>query len=151
MIICDIDNTLINGKMTDLMDITWRLFKNVRLANLLGWLQYKFKLYNINENVLRVLTSYEGVVIFLTARSYTEYLEPMLDDIIPPWVTWELEALGTENPAEDKKNYIKYLRSIYDTKKEVFLFIDDSENNRKECSGHAICVDPNRMKLCKRI
>ena len=43
-VFCDIDDTLIYGFWTDLMSVTWRVFRSNRLSDILMDLQYIFKI-----------------------------------------------------------------------------------------------------------
>ena len=56
VIFCDIDDTLIHGLWTDLMAITWRLFKSPTIAEFLMSLQAVFHIFKCNQK-LTLLTA----------------------------------------------------------------------------------------------
>ncbi len=143
IIVCDIDNTLIHGWMTDFMDWTWKVFESPKLAKVLGWIQYKLKLYKVNKKVLQLLINSEKYIYFLTARGKTSFLSKLINNIIPPWIDYEIVELGSWSPPEDKRDWIFHnlWMSYYS-----IIFIDDSAKNRKTC-GHLVhCVDPRDIE-----
>lgn len=142
IIVSDIDNTLIYGWMTNLMDLTWDIFKSPKLARFLGYLQYRLRLYKVNDNVRDLLINSGKYIYFLTARGHTSYLSKLIDSIIPPWVNYELIELGSYNPSGDKYKWIfNNLYCVYNT-----LFIDDSKSNRDSCKAIAKVISPEVLE-----
>lgn len=139
--VCDIDNTLISGWMTDLMDWTWEKFQSPMLGKFLGKVQQVFHLYKINHTVVEALKE-SKYVYFLTARGPSKFLAKMLENILPPWINWELVELGSSYPPRDKQEWIFHnLYWNYNV-----LFIDDNYNNRRACRFIAKCISPGDIE-----
>ena len=68
-IVCDIDDTLVYGFWTDLMRITWDIFRNNRLSDFLMEMQTKFNLYRYNPFLKYILDNFNGKIVILTATS----------------------------------------------------------------------------------
>ena len=71
VIFCDIDDTLIHGLWTDLMAITWRLFKSPTVAEFLMTFQAVFHIFKCNQKLRYMLMNCQKPIIFLTARKET--------------------------------------------------------------------------------
>ena len=122
---CDIDNTLIYGWYTKLMEITWALFHNNTFSDMLMHIQTRFKFYKVNQKLLYMLKQYKGIVTFLTARKECIATEQMLYDIMGNDVRFAVLALRTDNPDVDKINHI----ILEDEKGEERVCIFDDNNN----------------------
>lgn len=139
IIFCDIDDTLIHGVMTDLMNATWNLFHSELIARLLMKLQAKFKLYELNTNLFHSLgrgLCKDCRIVFLTARVACRDNYLLLTDIMENPFSFNITALGTDNPAEDKITYIKnYIETVGLQPEDVCIVDDDlgtcmrAENN----------------------
>lgn len=105
-VFCDIDNTLVYGFITDLMDWTWARFHNQTIARILMYIQAHTKWYKINVPLLWRLTQCnDGVITFLTARCPDNSTLKLLSDILPD-KKWSLYSLATDRPAHDKIAFI---------------------------------------------
>lgn len=125
VIYCDIDNTIIYGFMNDLMDITWQMFHSDLIADILMTIQAKFKLYKVNHKLAHMLRNTITSKVFITARKYHPATFKVLDDILE--FPYDLVSLRTDNPAEDKVQYI--LNNQWcDTEK--FCIFDDNKKVR---------------------
>lgn len=137
----DIDNTLVYGWMTDLMEITWRLFRSDLIADVLMYLQAKFKLYKVNEMV-RYQLKRARIVVFVTARKDCKATYQMLKDIMKEDCIL-LKSLRTDNSPYDKTKFIKKLGVG------KFLFFEDSKATRwkvmKELPN-VLALDPVPMR-----
>ena len=104
IVFSDIDNTLVYGWMTDLMEITWKLFHSDLIADTLMYLQAKFKLYKVNEMVRYQLMQSRNV-IFVTARKECNATHKLIEDIMGK--EFKVQSLRTDNSPEDKTKFIK--------------------------------------------
>ena len=132
VIYCDIDDTIILGWFEKLLDLSWRLFKSPKLFKVLALIQYKFKLYKKNEKFLQMLSSFQGSIVFLTARSKSSATRQLLIDIMYQYVDLlqiELHELASYDPASDKLKYIK-LHLCGDG-----VLFDDNPIIRHNCAG----------------
>lgn len=129
-IVCDIDDTLVYGWFTDLMRITWNIFKNNTLSDFLMYIQDKFNIYKVNQFLKYILNNYEGQIIFLTARkecnATISLIEKILEDRMSDSVI--VVALSTDYPEIDKVDFICDILPYG----EVCVF-DDNEKVIEEC------------------
>lgn len=141
VVFSDIDNTLVYGWMTDLMEITWRLFHSDLIADTLMYLQAKFKLYKVNEMVRYQLLQTENVV-FVTARKECRATYKLIKDIMKDNYRF-VRSLRTDNSPEEKTRFIKEFGEG------LFLFFEDSKATRwkvmKELSN-VLALDPVPMR-----
>ena len=141
IVFSDIDNTLVYGWMTDLMEITWKLFHSDLLADTLMYLQAKFKLYKVNEMVRYQLMQAKHVV-FITARKECKATHKLIEDIMGK--EFKIESLRTDNSPEDKTKFISEFE-----KNGLFLFFEDNKATRwkvmKELPN-VLALDPVTMR-----
>lgn len=141
IVFSDIDNTLVYGWMTDLMEITWKLFHSDLIADTLMYLQAKFKLYKVNEMVRYQLLRARNVV-FLTARKECKATHKLIEDIMGR--EFNIESLRTDNSPEDKTKSIREFE-----KNGLFLFFEDNKETRwkvmKELPN-VLALDPVPMR-----
>ncbi len=133
MVFCDIDDTLIYGFWTDLMRYTWNLFRCNLLSDVLMRLQYKFKIYKVNQKLRFMLQNTSAPIVFLTARKFVQETEQMLCDILGKETVFECRHLATDNPAEDKYNEIvKYILDYLemDVELDKLCIFDDNKQVR---------------------
>ena len=140
IVFSDIDNTLVYGWMTDLMEITWKLFHSDLIADTLMYLQAKFKLYKVNEMVRYQLIQARNV-IFVTARKECKATYKLIEDIMGK--EFKVQSLRTDNSPEDKTKFIKAFGNG------SFLFFEDSKATRwrvmKELPN-VLALDPVPMR-----
>ena len=140
IVFSDIDNTLVYGWMTDLMEITWKLFHSDLIADTLMYFQAKFKLYKVNEMVRYQLMQARNVV-FLTARKECKATHKLIEDITGK--EFKIESLRTDNSPEDKTKFIKEFGDG------LFLFFEDNKDTRwkvmKELPN-VLALDPVPMR-----
>ena len=140
IVFSDIDNTLVYGWMTDLMEITWKLFHSDLIADTLMYLQAKFKLYKVNEMVRYQLLRARNIV-FLTARKECKATHKLIKDIIGK--EFKVESLRTDNSPEDKTKFIKEFGDG------LYLFFEDNKETRwkvmKELPN-VLALDPVPMR-----
>ena len=140
IVFSDIDNTLVYGWMTDLMEITWKLFHSDLIADTLMYFQAKFKLYKVNEMVRYQLMQARNVV-FLTARKECKATHKLIEDITGK--EFNIESLRTDNSPEDKTKFIKEFGDG------LFLFFEDNKETRwkvmKELPN-VLALDPVPMR-----
>ena len=141
IVFSDIDNTLVYGWMTDLMEITWKLFHSDLISDILMYLQAKFKLYKVNEMVRYQLLRARDVV-FLTARKECKATHKLIEDIMGR--EFLIESLRTDNSPEDKTEFIRRFG-----KNGLFLFFEDNKETRwkvmKELPN-VLALDPVPMR-----
>ena len=140
IVFSDIDNTLVYGWMTDLMEITWKLFHSDLIADTLMYLQAKFKLYKVNEMV-RYQLMQSKTVIFITARKECKATHKLIEDIMGK--EFKIESLRTDNSPEDKTKFIKEFGDG------LSLFFEDNKETRwrvmKELPN-VLALDPVPMR-----
>ena len=140
IVFSDIDNTLVYGWMTDLMEITWKLFHSDLIADTLMYLQAKFRLYKVNEMVRYQLMQARDV-IFVTARKECKATHKLIEDIIGK--EFKIESLRTDNSPEDKTKFIKEFGDG------LSLFFEDNKETRwrvmKELPN-VLALDPVPMR-----
>ena len=140
IVFSDIDNTLVYGWMTDLMEITWKLFHSDLIADTLMYFQAKFKLYKVNEMVRYQLMQARNV-IFITARKECKATHKLIEDITGK--EFKIESLRTDNSPEDKTKFIKEFGDG------LFLFFEDNKATRwrvmKELPN-VLALDPVPMR-----
>lgn len=140
IVFSDIDNTLVYGWMTDLMEITWKLFHSDLISDILMNLQAQFKLYKVNEMVRYQLLR-ARTVVFLTARKECKATHKLIEDIMGR--EFNIESLRTDNSPEDKTKSIRKLGNG------LFLFFEDNKETRwkvmKELPN-VLALDPVPMR-----
>ena len=140
IVFSDIDNTLVYGWMTDLMEITWKLFHSDLIADTLMYLQAKFKLYKVNEMVRYQLMQAKHV-IFITARKECKATHKLIEDIMGK--EFKVQSLRTDNSPEDKTKFIKEFGDG------LSLFFEDNKATRwkvmKELPN-VLALDPVPMR-----
>ena len=140
IVFSDIDNTLVYGWMTDLMEITWKLFHSDLIADTLMYLQAKFRLYKVNEMVRYQLMQARDV-IFVTARKECKATHKLIEDITGK--EFKIESLRTDNSPEDKTKFIKEFGDG------LSLFFEDNKETRwrvmKELPN-VLALDPVPMR-----
>ena len=141
IVFSDIDNTLVYGWMTDLMEITWKLFHSDLIADALMYLQAKFKLYKVNEMV-RYQLMQSKTVIFITARKECRATHKLIKDIMKDNYRF-VHSLRTDNSPEDKTKFIKEFGEGN------LLFFEDNKETRwkvmKELPN-VLALDPVPMR-----
>lgn len=149
IVFSDIDNTLVYGWMTDLMEITWKIFHSDLIADTLMHLQAKFKLYKVNEMVRYQLLRARNVV-FLTARKECKATHRLIENIMGR--EFLIESLRTDNSPEDKTNAINTFNDRWGIcyyGDESYLFFEDSKAVRwkvmKELPN-VLALDPVPMR-----
>lgn len=142
IVFSDIDNTLVYGWMTDLMEITWKLFHSDLIADTLMYLQAKFKLYKVNEMVRYQLMQARRV-IFVTARKECKATRKLIKDIMKNNYRL-IRSLRTDNSPEGKTKFIKEFG-----RNGLFLFFEDNKETRwkvmKELPN-VLALDPVPMR-----
>ena len=129
-VFCDIDDTLIYGFWTDLMSITWSIFRNNKLSDTLIDLQYTFKIFKVNQKLRHMLVNSTTDVYFLTARKFRPTTEKMVHYILGnDRDNVHFCHLATDYPAADKFNKIVYLISTVPYQK--CCFFDDNKQSRE--------------------
>ena len=140
IVFSDIDDTLVYGWMTNLMEITWKLFHSDLIADTLMYLQAQFKLYKVNEMVRYQLMQARNV-IFITARKECKATHKLIEDITGK--EFKIESLRTDNSPEDKTKFIKEFGDG------LFLFFEDNKETRwkvmKELPN-VLALDPVPMR-----
>ena len=140
IVFSDIDNTLVYGWMTYLMEITWKLFHSDLIADTLMYLQAKFKLYKVNEMVRYQLMQSRNV-IFVTARKECKATHKLIEDIMGK--EFKVQSLRTDNSPEHKTKFIKEFGDG------LFLFFEDNKETRwrvmKELPN-VLALDPVPMR-----
>ena len=140
IVFSDIDDTLVYGWMTNLMEITWKLFHSDLIADTLMYLQAKFKLYKVNEMV-RYQLMQSKTVIFITARKECKATHKLIEDIMDK--EFKVQSLRTDNSPEDKTKFIKEFGDG------LFLFFEDNKATRwkvmKELPN-VLALDPVPMR-----
>lgn len=121
----DIDNTIVYGFMNDLMDKTWKMFHSDFIADILMTLQTKFKLYNINHKLVKIINDSNIPLVFVTARKEHSATSELLDNIITR--PYFLVSLRTDNPAQDK---VQYILNNQWCNTERFCIFDDNQKVR---------------------
>ena len=140
IVFSDIDNTLVYGWMTDLMEITWKLFHSDLIADTLMYLQAKFKLYKVNEMVRYQLLMARNIV-FLTARKECKATHKLIEDIMGR--EFKVQSLRTDNSPEDKTRFIKEFGDG------LFLFFEDNKATRWKVMKklpNVLALDPVPMR-----
>ena len=141
IVFSDIDNTLIYGWMTDLMEITWKVFHSDLISDILMYLQAEFKLYKVNEMVRYQLLQAKNV-FFVTARKPCRATHKLIRDIMKDNYFF-IRSLRTDNSPEDKTEFIKRFGNG------LFLFFEDNKETRwkvmKELPN-VLALDPVPMR-----
>ena len=140
IVFSDIDDTLVYGWMTDLMEITWKLFHSDLIADTLMYLQAKFRLYKVNEMVRYQLMQSRNV-IFVTARKECNATHKLIEDIMGK--EFKVQSLRTDNSPEDKTKFIKEFGDG------LFLFFEDNKATRwrvMEELPNVLALDPVPMR-----
>ena len=142
IVFSDIDNTLIYGWMTDLMEVTWKLFHSDLISDVLMYLQAQFKLHKFNEMVRYQLLQSKNV-FFVTARKQCRATHKLIRDIMKDNYFF-IRSLRTDNSPEDKTEFIRGFG-----KNGLFLFFEDNKETRwkvmKELPN-VLALDPVPMR-----
>lgn len=141
IVFSDIDNTLIYGWMTDLMEITWKLFHSDLISDVLMYLQAQFKLYKVNEMVRYQLLQAKNV-FFVTARKPCRATHKLIKDIMKDNY-FLVRSLRTDNSPEDKTKFIKRFGNG------LFLFFEDNKETRWKAMKelpNLLALDPVPMR-----
>lgn len=145
VIFCDIDDTLVHGFWTNIMSITWKLFRSRFIAEILMDLQGILGLFVTNQKLRYMLTQCHKPIIFLTARGECIGTRMLLKAILNKQdYDIIICSLGTNRPAIDKLNKIVFFMQtcMYD---KVCLF-DDNPTVREAAAQLDIDVfDPTAM------
>lgn len=143
VIYTDLDNTLIYGFMTDLMDITWKLFKNQTIAEILMYIQAVFKLYKTNNKLIYQIKNSDLPVVILTARKGSPATHMLVDQLDFSEQGYCLIEMGTSYPEIEKVNAI--IETGIEYNKRCVLF-DDNERTLSEAMFADIdAFDPTSM------
>lgn len=129
VIFCDIDDTLIYGFWTNLMAVTWNIFKCNTLSNMLMDLQYIYKIYKVNQKLRYMLVNSDTDVYFITARKFRPATEKMVNHILGNRDNVAFCHLATSNPDIDKFNKIAFLMANVPYNKGCFF--DDNKGTRE--------------------
>ena len=123
----DLDKTLIYGWFCDLMDVVWHKTKNQKLIKFLMNVQAKFKLYEVNDKLVFMLKRAIGkkAMICITARQYSLSNYQIIEDILGKSI--HIVTLGTDNPANDKFNFI-YRYSCVNSKLLKSVLFEDNKD-----------------------
>lgn len=105
VIYTDLDNTLIYGFMTDLMDITWDLFKSQLIGEILMYIQAIFGLYKVNHKLLYQIKRSKLPTIILTARKESNATHMIVDKIFKDYKVVTV-SMATPSPSIDKTEAI---------------------------------------------
>lgn len=133
----DLDDTLIHGFMTNLMDYTWKKFKNQNIATFLATIQSKFKLYKVNKKLLYMLNNCNKPIYILTARKPLKATFNLVQDILPKAILIEMSS---QCPYVDKVEYIR------DKDYEHTILFDDNKWTRLNANLQDIlAIDPTPM------
>lgn len=129
VIFCDIDDTLIYGFWTNLMAITWNLFRCNTLSNILMDLQCIYKIYKVNQKLRYMIVNSNTDIYFITARKFRPATEKMVNHILGNRDNVLFCHLATSNPDVDKFNKIASLMS--DVPYNKGCFFDDNRETRE--------------------
>lgn len=123
----DLDKTLIYGWFCDLIDVVWSKTKNQKLIRFLMKIQAKFKLYKVNNKLAFMLKRAIGkkAIVCVTARQYCPSNYQIIKDILGEYIY--IETLGTDNPANDKLNFIYHYSCVNSKFLKSVLFEDNKE------------------------
>lgn len=148
LIVADIDNTLVYGFWTEIMHITWNVFRSNILSAILMRLQVVFKAYNINMPLFYLLKCANCPIVFLTVRKANLATVDLLHEIMGN-TSFGLIELGTDYGIQQKAEVVeKYLERFPN-----ILFIDDSKPIRDNIAELEVDVlDPVTMrekKVCR--
>lgn len=127
VIFCDIDDTLVHGMWTDLMSITWKMFRSPIIAEFLMDLQAAFHIFQCNQKLRFMLMHCHKPIIFLTARKECLATKILLKSILNKNdLDITICSLATDRPAVDKLNKIVFFMQtcMYD---KICLFDDNDE------------------------
>lgn len=102
----DLDNTLVYGFITDLMDITWKLFKSQLIATALMYIQSVFRLYKVNHKLLYMIKRSELPIVILTARKHCMATQLLINQLELEDQGVCLVELATQVPEVDKVDAI---------------------------------------------
>lgn len=129
VIFCDIDDTLIYGFWTNLMAVTWNVFKSNTLSNILMDLQYIYKIYKVNQKLRHMLINSNVDLYFITARKFRLATEKMIANILKDRTNIHFRHLATSYPEVDKYSMIALLMEAVPYKKGCFF--DDNRLTRE--------------------
>lgn len=130
IIVCDIDETLIYGFWTDLMRVTWNVFRSNLISDILMFLQSYLLLFKLNWKLWYILVTSPAQIYFVTARKHSKATEKLIDIIMSldsdSHPSYSIVSLQTDYPDIDKFNYVVSLLEKYPEAK-ICLFDDNKE------------------------
>lgn len=145
VIFCDIDDTLVHGLWTDLMAITWRLFKSPTIAEFLMTFQAVFHIFKCNQKLRYMLMNCQKPIIFLTARKEAFATHLLIKSILDKKdIEISICSLATDKPAIDKLNKIVFFMQTCMYNK-VCLFDDNAEVREAALQLDIDVFDPTAM------
>lgn len=151
-VICDIDDTLIHGPWTNLMKLTWTLFKSRAIALVLMRLQDKLNLYKVNSKLAFGLATHDCNIVFLTVRTPDKSTYNVVDKICKrygiDYHRWELVSLNSGDGVTDKANWVA--DNILDKGYSCIAFDDDPNIREGLRFMDVLTVDP-KIYLEKQI
>lgn len=140
IIYSDLDNTLVYGFITDLMDATWKLFKSQVLAEVLMYIQAIFRLYKTNDKLIYQIKQSGLPLVIMTARKGSGATHLLVDQLDFTDQGVCLVEMGTDYPAMEKVNAI--IETGIEEGKRCILFDD----NKKTLEDAVFCdidaIDP---------
>ncbi len=123
IIYTDLDNTLIYGFMTDLMDVTWNMFKSQFIAEILMYIQALFRLYKTNDKLIYQIKKSGLPVVIMTARKGSPATHLLVDQLDFADQGVCLVEMATSYPAMEKINAI--IETAIEEGKRPILFEDN--------------------------
>lgn len=136
VIYVDLDNTLIYGFMTDLMDITWKLFKSQLIGEVLMYIQSIFKLYKVNTKLLYQIKRSKLPIVILTARKDSPATQMIVDKILPNAI---LVSMATYHPEIDK---VESILDFLEERTKPVLFDDNKLTRQMAILNDIDAYDP---------
>lgn len=146
LIVTDIDDTLIYGFWTDVMRVTWNIFRSPLLSKVLIYLQCRFNLYTINQKLVHMIKTSGTPVVVMTVRAQNDNTTKMLSKILERDFT--LYELETDFGHLVKPRIIEEFLQDYPR----IIFFDDNREIRENTAELEVdVVDPVAMreKLCQ--
>lgn len=140
IIYCDLDNTLIYGAITDLMDITWKLFKSNFIAEVLMTIQALFRLYKTNDKLIYQIKQSGLPVVIMTARKGSAATHLLVDQLDFTDQGVCLVEMGTSFPETEKINAI--IETALEEDKRPILFDDNAKTREEAVFCDIDVIDP---------
>lgn len=152
-IFCDIDNTIIYGEYSNLMNKVWNLTQSKTLSRVMMYIQAYLKTYRTNDKLLFHLGKSEAELIFLTARCPSKATRKLVQDIVDKFnlrPDYTLLEIASYEHTKDKfrviKNYIEAMNDIRQGENQNTVVIDDNNELLCACAQNfANChiIDPS--------